>query len=132
MSASKKWGYYPKRPRGSHRGQLSDIRRGQQDVIAGSESVNTNVVTLSSNFNTFSETMDTVAASLNSYACAVHENTTEVSAILATITTQNQTSETNITDLLEDLNIKSNQTQQSIIKYIGKYIVICKIRKNAF
>ena len=102
MSASKKWGYYPKRPRGSHRRvvrQLSDIRRGQQDAIAGSESVNTNVVTLSSNFNTFSATMDTVAASLNSYASAVHENTTEVSAILATITTQNQTSETNITDL---------------------------------
>ena len=93
-------------------------------LTTATESVNTNVGTLSTGFNTFSATMDTVAASLNSYAGAVHENTTQVSAILATITTQNQTSEENITDLLEDLNIKSNQTQQSIIKYIGKYIVI--------
>ena len=48
----------------------------------------------------------------------------KLDTILSSIVTNQQESETNITDIIDSLNIKSNDTQKTLVEYIGKYIVI--------
>ena len=74
------------------------------------------------------KTMVTIVSTLAAADVSMNTrtNTTldKLDIIMQTLASNNAESENNWSEIINNLNMKSNETQQTMIEYIGRYIVI--------
>jgi len=85
-----------------------------------------NVLTGLVNQLNVNQTIITDNLSLTDVSMNIRTNNTinKLDDIILTLSSNNVKSENNWSEIINNLNVKSNETQQNMIKYIGKYIVI--------